>query len=273
MYGLQAQGLDGKKPPHRTVPEMAAHYVREIRSLQPEGPYFLGGSSFGGMIAFEMSQQLLALGQQVGVLALFDTWGPGYGRLMPGTTLFGLMISRFAQRVDLHVGNFLLGGPREKAAYIREKTLRVAKNARKVLRRYYKRFKQYGSFRDPTPPALQQVQQASFQAIYGYTPKPYPRRVTLFRAGKQPSGIHPDPEMGWGSVAAGGLDVHEVPGYHGAIVYEPRVRVLAEQLAVCLARAQGFPPTATAGALSEQGDPSGRASLCPEAFSHGLTPP
>ena len=240
VYGLQAQGLDGKMPPHRRVEEMAAHYVGEIRSLQPEGPYHLGGSSFGGMIAFEMSQQLRALGQEVDVLALFDTWGPGYGRLLPETTLFGLMFSRLAQRVDLHVGNFLIGGPREKAAYVREKVLRVLRNVRKIARRYAKRFHQYGSFRDKTPPALRQVERASFEAIYGYTPKPYAGKITLFRAHKQPSGIHPDPLMGWGSVAAGGLDVHEVPGYHGAIVYEPRVKILAEKLAACLDQAQGI---------------------------------
>src|SRR5439155_4504057 len=73
-YGLQAQGLDGPQPIHHTIDEMAAHYLEEIRSLQPEGPYLLGGYCMGGTIAFEMAQQLHAEGQQVGLLALFDTY-------------------------------------------------------------------------------------------------------------------------------------------------------------------------------------------------------
>lgn len=63
---------------------MAAHYVTEILKIQPHGPYYMGGSSAGGIVAFEMAQQLVAQGKTVGVLALFDTWGPGYPRRYPG---------------------------------------------------------------------------------------------------------------------------------------------------------------------------------------------
>jgi aspartate racemase len=254
LYGLQARGLDGREPPHTRVEDMAAHYVREIRAFQPKGPYYLGGSSFGGTVAFEMAQQLRAMGQPVGMLALFDTWGPGYGRLQPGTTMMRLMISRFVQRVDLHVGNLMLGGPREKLAYVAEKSRRVAKNVRKVARRYYKRWKQHGTLREPLPKALARVEKASFQAIFDYAPKPYAGELTLFRAGKQPSGIQPDPALGWSKIAEGGLQIHEVPGYHGAIVYEPRVPVLAEKLAAALASARdGDSPAADAVTLERPG--------------------
>ena len=246
VYGLQARGLDGREPPHTRVEDMAAHYVQEIRSFQPQGPYYLGGSSFGGTVAFEMAQQLRAMGQDVGLLALFDTWGPGYGRLQPGTNVFRLMLSRFAQRVDLHVGNLMLGGPREKAAYVAEKSRRVAKNVRKVVRRYWKRFKEHGSLREPVPKALARVEKASFQAIFDYAPQPYEGRVTLFRATKQPSGIQPDAKLGWAKTAVGGLEIHEVPGYHGAIVYEPRVGILAEKLAAALERARASAEPAAA---------------------------
>ncbi len=69
FYGLQAQGLDGRRPPLETVEEMATHYIREIREVQPEGPYYLGGYSFGGRVAFEMARQLLAQGQRTALLA------------------------------------------------------------------------------------------------------------------------------------------------------------------------------------------------------------
>ena len=76
FYGLQAQGLDGKQPRHKRIEDMAAHYIKEIQTLEPKGPYFLGGSSFGGAVAFEMARQLDAQGQKVALVALFDTAGP-----------------------------------------------------------------------------------------------------------------------------------------------------------------------------------------------------
>jgi len=77
IYGLQPQGLDGLQVPHSRIEDMAAYYIKEIRTIQPEGPYFLGGASMGGKIVFEMAQQLHAQGQKVAMLVLFDTYGPG----------------------------------------------------------------------------------------------------------------------------------------------------------------------------------------------------
>src|SRR5262249_55208892 len=74
FFGLQPQGLDGRDSCHTRVEQMAAHYISEIRSIQPMGPYFLGGYSFGGIVAFEMAQQLTAQNQKVGLLILFDTF-------------------------------------------------------------------------------------------------------------------------------------------------------------------------------------------------------
>ena len=58
LYGLQAEGLDGGPIEHTSIPAMAAYYLQEVRKVQPQGPYFFGGYSFGGFVAFEMAQQL-----------------------------------------------------------------------------------------------------------------------------------------------------------------------------------------------------------------------
>ena len=73
LYGLQAEGLDGRPINHSTIPSMAAYYVRQMRQVQPQGPYFLGGYSFGGVVAFEMAHQLFAVDQEVALLVLFDS--------------------------------------------------------------------------------------------------------------------------------------------------------------------------------------------------------
>jgi amino acid adenylation domain-containing protein len=80
VFALQARGLDGERPPFSRVEEMAAHYLDEIRSVQAHGPYLLGGSCFGGIVAFEMAQQLVARGERVECLVLMDT-AHAFGRV------------------------------------------------------------------------------------------------------------------------------------------------------------------------------------------------
>ena len=68
--GWQAQGLDGKRPCFTRIEEMAAHYIQEIKTVQPEAPISFGGYSLGGLVAYEMARQLSASGEPVGLLVL-----------------------------------------------------------------------------------------------------------------------------------------------------------------------------------------------------------
>jgi aspartate racemase len=239
VYGLQAQGLGGKKSPYTRIEEMAAHYIKEIRELQPEGPYSMGGSSAGGMVAFEMAQQLVAAGQDVAVLALFDTWADHLSMVKEMSPL-RRRATRFFQRVDLHKGNLLAAeGLKGKLAYVATKSARVRKRLAKAGIGYWKKLKELPrEIVDPLPPTLRKVENTSRKALDRYVPKAYPGRITLFRATKQPAAFNPDRELGWSRFAEGGVEVYDVPGHHGAIVYEPRVGILARQLAECLERAR-----------------------------------
>jgi len=82
VFGLQAVGVDGKAPCHQSFEEMAAHYVREMRSRQPQGPYYLIGHCAGGVLAYEVAQQLAAQGAPVGLLVLFDSFPERLPRLL-----------------------------------------------------------------------------------------------------------------------------------------------------------------------------------------------
>ncbi len=73
VIGIQARGLSGEEPPHASVEAMASEYLREIKAFQPEGPYYLCGYSFGGLVAFEMARRLRKSGDEVGLVGLFDT--------------------------------------------------------------------------------------------------------------------------------------------------------------------------------------------------------
>ena len=76
FYGLQSLGLDGNTKPYTRVEDMAAHYIREIEEIQPEGPYFLVGGCMGGLVAYEMAQQFHSKGKQVAFIGMMDTWLP-----------------------------------------------------------------------------------------------------------------------------------------------------------------------------------------------------
>jgi thioesterase domain-containing protein/acyl carrier protein len=133
VYALQAQGLDGKGLPHSTLEEMATHYIEEIRALQPDGPYYLGGSSSGGVLAFEIAQQLLAQGQKVGMLAMIDTFFPGFPRFMPNRELFSFKLHRMAIRADVHLGHLLLLRPKELLKYTLDGLRRIKRNLKKKI--------------------------------------------------------------------------------------------------------------------------------------------
>jgi amino acid adenylation domain-containing protein len=230
VWGLQARGLDGVARVFDSVEEMARHYVAEIRGLLPDGPYHLGGSSAGGLVAYEMARQLREAGDDVGVVALFDTWGPDYPRSLGRVSPVRLRVQRLIGRVDLHVGNFFAAkGARAKVLYVTTKARRfgkdLAKKAQRAWRAFSRRFQS---------PALARVEKSTRRAVDLYVPGPYDGRITLFRATKQPAGIVPDRELGWSRIAH--VDVVEVPGYHGAIVYEPRVGPLAAKLKELLDR-------------------------------------
>ena len=115
FYGLQARRVGGRQVGHDCIEEMAEFYIKEIRTLQPEGPYFFGGASFGGLAAYEIAQQLQARGHRVALLALFDTAGPGYPRLLPGTTVLRSKVYNFVRRVQHHKESLQRLDPRRKA--------------------------------------------------------------------------------------------------------------------------------------------------------------
>lgn len=231
FYGLQAVGLDGKRPPYKSVEEMASHYIKEILALQPQGPYFLGANCAGGKIVFEMAQQLHAQGHKVALLALIDCHAPGCHGAMPESTKLRQTIRYLAQKTEHHLINLSLLGYYEKLTYIRG-TARWWYQTRIQTRidRLLSRNHNGEADLDSLP-----VEAAIFQALKDYVPKVYPGRITLFRPAKQDGGVEHEPAFGWGRFAGAGVEVHTIQGYH-EIIQEPRARVLAERLRACLQR-------------------------------------
>lgn len=235
FYGLQGRHVDGKLPPLYTVEEMAEFYLEEIRSVAPAGPYFLCGASFGGKVAFEIAKILQRRGETVGLVAMFDTWGPGYPRFRVGPVLQAA--GWLYRRVEHHVGSLRLLEPHERSAYLRDKAAKTDVHVREALERTWTRLRR-GRGVDPAHEQGPDLDEGFIRiASQAYAPGPYTGKVVLFRSLEQPLGVEPDPAMGWGPLV-GDLEIHDVPGLHAAVVMEPRVRFLVDKFAVCLRAAQ-----------------------------------
>lgn len=100
FYGLQPFGLDGKQSPFTRIEEMASHYIEAVRFIQPRGPYYIGGWSFGGLVAFEMAQQLLSSGHQVALLAMLDTLAPVSSNKLSFWDSFSFLLTTLARSVS-----------------------------------------------------------------------------------------------------------------------------------------------------------------------------
>jgi thioesterase domain-containing protein len=76
FYAFEAPGIDGVQRPMTSIESLAAYYLSDLKAFQPNGPYFIGGFCLGGIVAFELARQLDAQGQDVGLLALFESPSP-----------------------------------------------------------------------------------------------------------------------------------------------------------------------------------------------------
>jgi len=233
FYGLQAKGLDGKEEPHTTIRAMADHYLKEMREVQPEGPYLLGGRSSGGTIAFEMACRLAAEGQKVALLALLDTYPAGYFKLLPGSGSWRQRAGRFARKLRSHRENLRqLSLPDQVAYGFRKLKYAPAKIKHKIFRRAYKLYQRYGR---PLPPVLKNIEEINFAAVKDYEPQTYSGNVTLFLASDLTADF--DLDDGWRELVHGEIETFEISGNHLNMIKEPYVRPLAEKLRACLDRA------------------------------------
>jgi amino acid adenylation domain-containing protein len=236
FYGFQAKGLDGNQAPHTSIKEMAAHYIREMREVQPEGPYLIGGRSSGGTVAFEMACQLANDGEQIDLLALLDAYPAGYFKLLPGSGSFAQHVVRYAKKIQTHGQNIGELKGLEKLSYLTGKLrFAPAKAKHKIYRRAFKLYQKVGR---RLPAVLINIEELNFAAVKDYVPQVYSGQATLFLASDDRTAAF-DVEEGWQGLVAGGLEKIHVSGNHLDIVKEPHVRTLAEKLRACLDRANG----------------------------------
>ena len=235
FYGFQSRGVDSDQRPHERIEEMAAHYVQELREFQPHGPYFIGGRSLGGIIAYEMACQLRALGDEVSLLALLDSYPAGFEQLQPGAGSLTAKFARLRQRAAAHRRNLRLLRGRNKLSYLANKSqYGPVQIKNRLWRAIYRSYQNLGR---NLPPVLRDVEQFNWLAARRYRPQPYAGKATLFWASTDLR-ASVDQVEGWRALATGGLEVIEIPGTHLDLIKEPHVAELATKLSASLTKAQ-----------------------------------
>ena len=222
VYGLQSQGLDGSSAPQTSIEDMAESYVREIRRVQPAGPYYLGGYCLGGTIAYEMAQQLQAAGQKVALLALFDTMN--WSRIKPLTLWDKTFHS--TQRVLFHAANILSSDSKGKLKFLREKVSAVRQRIPVWRGMFLGKFQKKSVELKSKSLALGRVWEANDVASLQYVPKPFSGVITDFRPLKQYS-LFKGSDLKWDQLALGGQRVFVLPVYPAGMLVEPFVSRMA----------------------------------------------
>lgn len=221
LYALQALGVDGNHAPRTSIVEMAHAYINDIRTIQPEGPYLLGGWSMGGSIAFEMARQLELDGQQVDLVVLIDT--PASPSGTPPSAISDVELAASMLGPDMQLDHSTLQGHD-----VDTQLAIVLKHAQAV-----------GVLPPFSPAQFQRVIhtfRTHAEAWWTYQPQHYAGKVIVLKAAESLDSTD-DLLLGWQALAAD-IEGYVVPGTHQTMVQPPHVAALAARLHLCLEAAQ-----------------------------------
>jgi aspartate racemase len=228
FYGL-AQHFSGREVRYTRIPEIAAHYIREMRSVQPEGPYFLGGHSMGGTIAFEMAQQFKKQGEDVALLVLLDSGPPRGSEIVRATRRLQARGRSYLRRLYQNISRMSLGRLIEQIHSFTAYEMKLL-----ACRMHH-------LFRVVLPPSLQAfyIDQVVYGKLYPramrqYRPEVYSGSVVYFK-----SELDTRPSIAaWQKKVGGPFEVYRVPGDHFTMLQEPHVGHLIDTLKDCLSNTQ-----------------------------------
>ncbi len=246
FYALQSRAWLSDGESDWRLEDMAARYLEALRQVQPTGPYCIAGWSFGGLVALEMAQQLYVAGEPVALLGILDTnlqahldAGIEESHRVAEDPLgdwdSAKVIMRFARRNCVVLVDDLRrqGDLEQQLAYaIEHEVLPPGLDI-------------------PTGLRYARSAMSNNRAKKTYVPKPYPGKVTLFRARRGHILTSSESTLGWGQIALGGVEIRDIAGEHDFIVEQPYVQTLARELRSCL---DGVQATASTSKLEARLD-------------------
>ncbi len=226
VYGIQAQSLTSFGPTLIHLEAMAEYYIEQMKRVQPTGPFAFLGLCFGGLVAYEMAQQLVASGEDVQFVGLLDTRQPGFEKEI----LTLRQIRRHTRKLSI----------RQWPSYVQTRL------KSRMLRLMYRRMNSGNQAKTAItlPDTMRQVKDINLAASLRYVVRPYPGLVTLFRAEEDISYLPED--FHWRKYALSGVNIVQLPGDHGRILAEPSISVMAAAIEKSISRDHVIRPSAAA---------------------------
>ena len=224
FYGLQSVGLNPQNEPHTSIEQMATYYIQELQTIQPHGPYFLSGWSLGGLVAFEMAQQLSRQGEQIALLALLDSYSFSMTAQAQEpeddlAQLVELVVELLKEDSDLYLEQMREFSYEEQLIYVIEQ----AKQKNLIP----------DDFDLAEAHSLLKVEKLNGQAANNYQPQYYPGSIVLFQASETDASF----KSTWNELVEH-IETYVVPGNHQNMVEPPHVQTLAQKLQKSLEQAQ-----------------------------------
>lgn len=235
FYGLQACGFQNGQTPYTTVEEMATAYVEALKKVQPEGPYFLGGHSSGGMIAYEMARQLQVQGEMIALLALLDSV-PSQESNIESAPLTPIVLDNTTHARTVIEYLKLFSGYRDQPialTYEQLCDLQPEDQLKTTLKQLKAANQLAQSMNLNEFLHFMQVLTTNYESYRRYQPGIYYGQITLLRCEQTSS----DYQAQWAPYIAQPMEEYTVPGNHFSMLTEPHVAMLAAQLQHCLDKA------------------------------------
>ncbi len=232
LYGLQSRGLHGARAPLTRVEDMASEHIESMRSVQPRGPYHLGGHCTGASVALEMALQLQCSGERVGALVACDAWSPAVMRERMKTETF---LDDLTEFYDILAAGFWAWFRVDIG--LRLESLRAVA-PEQLVATFMDRARRHGVYTPDTADDRAQRVYALYRAngLSGYLPRERFRgAITFLRA--RDSNFCETPTEGWEDLASEPLRFHEVGGDHVTLLTEPNVAATAREIHAAIAAA------------------------------------
>jgi thioesterase domain-containing protein len=208
--------------PAGSVEEVARKSLEAMRRVRPHGPYVLAGHCLGAVVAFEAAQQLIAEGETVPQLLLFDAVTPGYPKMVANWSKYAAELSRLVRHLDW----------REVWSHADSLARLLNQRVVGILRRAMHRRDQFRPRLDSgTSANARMLNNRRSIALWQYTPRGCPVPIVHFIAADQPvSMVLDDPRYGWRDFARSGIEIQSVPGDHDSMFSPENARGLAKRI-------------------------------------------
>ncbi|ATB33209.1 alpha/beta fold hydrolase [Melittangium boletus] len=232
VYGLQSRGLYGDRPPFSRIEDMASDHLESLRTVQPRGPYLLGGHCAGGSVALEMALQLQRRGEQVAVLAVCDAWSPALVRLRMSNETFLDDLVEFYAIIAAGFRHWFNADLQLKSDELR------ALEPRQRIAHFMRLARAHGAYAPDEPDERIERILAVFRACSqsDYAPaERFQGPLTFLRA--IDSKFCETLTEGWEDVSTQPLRLRRVPGNHVSMLTEPHAEAVAHEIRAAIAEA------------------------------------